>query len=166
MIKLKPSRLLSVLLIVGGILCILFPIVASASIDVLVGVSLLFAGVFTLFQIPYAVGGWAKIVNVLLVVLYFFSGAFLLKYIALGAVTIATIAGAFMLVEGIFSLIAWSALRKAKGGLLLLLNGIATIIVGGILLLNPQADIALLGLLFGVNLLATGIGSLGWTSAE
>lgn len=164
--KLKPSRLLSVLLILGGVLCIVFPIVASASIDIIIGVSLIFAAFFTLFQLPYAVGGWAKLVNLILVVLYLVSGAFLLKYVALGAITIATFAGAFMLVEGILSLIAWSGLRKAKGGLLLLLNGIATIIVGGILLFNPQADIALLGLLFGINLLATGIGSLGWTAAE
>ena len=54
--KLKPSRLLSVLLILGGVLCILFPIVASASIDIVIGVSLIFAAFFTLLQTPYAAG--------------------------------------------------------------------------------------------------------------
>lgn len=166
MFKLKTPRLLSFLMIIAGALCIIFPLAGTLAVDVLVGLALLFAAFFSLFQIPYASGAWAKLLNVVLFIIYLLAGGFLLKYIPAGALAIATIVGAFMIVEGVFSFIAWANVRGQKNAFLLLLNGIATLIIGAVFLLNTQEDFFLLGLLFGLNLFFTGFASLTWTEAE
>ncbi len=166
MFRLKTSRLLAVLLIIGGVFCILFPVVASVSASIFAGVALLFAAFFALFQFPYCAGTAAKLLNVVMFLLYLIAGYFLMFNPLEGTLALATLVGIFMLIESGFSFVAWGRLRDAKNAVLILINAIATLILGVIFLLNPEASYVLLGILIGLNLLFTGVSSLAWTTAD
>lgn len=163
MTPLKSSRLLATLLVVVGILCIFFPLLAAVGAEIFVGAALLFAAIFVLFQIPYTPSG--KWWGALLFVLYLAGAWIMLANPLAGTVALATLVGVFMLIEGVFSLVLWSKMRAGKSALLLIINSIATLLIGLILLFNPAASPVLLGLLIGLNLLFTGASSLAWTRA-
>ncbi len=164
--KPSTSRLLAILLIIGGVFCILFPWATAVAAEIFVGVALLFAAVFTLLQLPYSSGAVGKVLCAVMFVLYLAASVFLLKNPLEGTLVLASAVGIIFLVESIFLFIAWGKLRKNKGAAFILLDGILTIILGAVMLASPGISMMLLGILVGLNLLFTGIASLVWTGVE
>ena len=142
-----------------GVLAIVLPGIASATIDILVGWLLVSAGVVglsitrRLADVPSWRGiGWVSGLTLmagLLLVLYPFAGA---EALTLPLVALFTVEGAAMVAFGL------RVRRRLPGGTWLVLNGLGSIVVAVLIVLGwPETARWAIGMLVGVNLLTTGI---------
>ncbi|WP_440991792.1 HdeD family acid-resistance protein [Haloarchaeobius baliensis] len=142
-----------------GLLAILFPFVTGLSLSLLFG-SLLVVG--ALVHVAHAFGRrrrlGSRLWQIVLGLLYGFAGISLLANPVLGLATLTVLVIAFLLVDGILETV-WALRDRGKEGWGLLLgSGIISLLAGVLLWLGfPSTATWAVGLLFGLNLVATGI---------
>ncbi len=147
-----------ILLIVVGIAGIALPNISTLVAETWIAAVLLTAGVAKLvyaFQTREDIGFVWKL---LLALLYVATGAMLLFYPLTGVLTVTLLLGSFLLTEGVFELILAFRLRPQQNWTWALGNGIATLLLGGMILFQwPFNAPWLLGTLVGFSVLFTGI---------
>ncbi len=147
----------AVLFIVFGIFAIIEPAVAGLGVTLLVGWLLVFGGVMHL--ITAFRGGGAKQVlsQVLIGILYLVCGIYFLMHPLLGISALTLFLSAVFLAEGVLELVAYFRMKNEAASGWLLLNGIVTLLLGGLIWFQwPSSSIWAIGILVGVNLLMTG----------
>jgi len=131
---------IAVLFIVLGLFAIIEPFTAGLGVTLLVGWLLV-------------IGAVAHFINALKG-----GGA---KHVILRVSTLTLLLASVILVEGIFELVAYFRLRSGGGAGWLLINGLVTILLGGLIWFHwPSSSVWAIGTLVGVNLLMTGISRL------
>lgn len=151
---------LAVLSLLGGVAAIFSPLMAAVALEIVLGATLLLLGLSQLacaFQTKGWRGTTALVASALLSLLV---GGLLLGYPIAGMVTVAVMVGAFLFVGGIMRTVLSIRLRPNDGWAYLLVNGIATTVLGGILLFVfplPTAAGWILGLMVGFDLLANSL---------
>lgn len=151
-----------ILLLIGG-LFVLGDVVLATVVSVLfIGWMALISGVIgvvgSLFLIGKGGGFWSTLLAGALAGVF---GLMILRHPELGAASITLMAGIVFLVAGIVRLVA--GVQPGPGRWTLVISGIAGIILGVIVLLNPvQATFTLLGVLLGIHLLTDGVTLLLW----
>ena len=146
-----------ILLIVAGILALLMPEIAAIATVLTFAWLMIFAGVVELvhaFQTRHRSGfGWELVAGVIT----FLLGLLVLFFPIAGIATLALWIGALIFVGGIVRLIFAFRVRPANGWVWVLLDGILSIVIGGLIAWGwPASSIAFIGLLTGFWLLFSG----------
>ena len=147
-----------ILLIVIGILALLMPEIAALATALTLAWLLVFAGIIEIvhaFQTRRRRGfGWKLVAGIVTLVL----GLIILLFPVAGIATLALWIGAFLFAGGIIRLILAFRLRPVKGWVWVLIDGILSIIIGGLIAWGwPASSIPFIGLLAGFWLLFSGI---------
>lgn len=145
-----------------GILAILFPFVTGLSLSVLLG-ALLVVGAIVHVAHAFSAGSfWGALWQVLLGVLYGIAGISFMANPVIGLTTLTILAIAFFFVDGIVE-IGWAiAGRDNRGWLWLLGSGTISLLLAGMLWIGfPATAVWAVGVLFGVNVLVTGLSLIG-----
>nr|WP_233274655.1 HdeD family acid-resistance protein [Haladaptatus cibarius] len=142
---------------VVGVLAILSPFVAGVSLSILLG-ALLVVG--ALVHVAHAFsGGWKRFfIQGLLAVVYAIAGIALLSNPVIGLTTLTILLVAFLLAEGILEIVMGFQARSEKGWAALVVSGVLALAVAGLIWAGfPTSALWAVGLLFGVNLLVSGV---------
>jgi uncharacterized membrane protein HdeD (DUF308 family) len=148
----------AVLFIVLGMFGIIEPGVAGLGVTILVGWLLVFGGVghvLAAFK-----GGSAKqvIFQVMVAIVYLIGGYYFLTHTFMATATLTLLLAVLILAEGVLEVSAYFRMKGEGASGWLLLNGIITLLLGGLIWLGwPSSSVWAIGILVGVNLLMTGI---------
>jgi uncharacterized membrane protein HdeD (DUF308 family) len=152
---------LSILLIGIGIAAIAVPLVSTIVAETWIAFILISAGAA---KIAYAFRTREQsgfIWKILISVLYVVTGIMLIVSPLPGVVTLTLLLGSFLLTEGVFEMILAFRLRPEPNWLSVLINGIVTLVLGGIVVLQWPGDSPwLLGTAVGASIISTGVSRL------
>lgn len=154
-------------LVILGFLSILAPMIAGATVSVLVGIFMIAAGIARLIW-AFQAGSFGKgILTFLLGGLLIVTGLAMLFRPMIGMASMALMLAIFFLADGIFEVIAAFKVKPAKGWGWLLFGGIVSVVLAGLIFWQwPFSGVWAIGVLVGVKLLFAGfamiaLGSLG-----
>ena len=149
---------LGILLALAGAAAIAFPFFSTLAAKFALGWVLLFTGAV---NVVHACGTWgwrAFALNLLVGVLFLAAGAYLAFFPLTGIVTITILLAALFIAEGYLELMMALRLQPDAGWLWVLLSGLLAIGAGVMIGLGlPDSSTWVLGLLTGINLLASGL---------
>lgn len=152
------SPLIGIVLIVLGVIGLALPVFSTLVAETWVAFILISAGAA---KVVYAFqtrdrGGF--IWKLLLGILYVATGLMLFVYPRTGILTLTLLLGSFLLTEGVFELILAFRLRPQQNWTWALVNGIATLLFGAVVLFQwPFNAPWLIGTLVGVSILFSGV---------
>jgi uncharacterized membrane protein HdeD (DUF308 family) len=151
----------AVLFIILGIFAIAEPMVAAVAVALLVGWVLIFGGVAHLVS-AFGGGGAGRVIwQVLIGIVYLVGGFYFLSHTLMGVGTLTLLLAGIILAEGVLEIIAYFKTRSSGGSVWLLINGLVTLFLGGLIWFHwPSSSVWAIGTLLGVNLLMTGISRL------
>jgi uncharacterized membrane protein HdeD (DUF308 family) len=148
----------AVLFILLGIFAIIHPAVAGLGVTVLVGWLLIFGGVGHMVAAFRRGGGKQAIYQVVIAIVYLIGGLYFLTHVIMATGTLTLLLAGIILAEGVLEVISYMRLRSEGASRWLLLNGVVTLVLGGLIWLHwPSSTVWAIGTLVGVNLLITGI---------
>ena len=149
---------LGLLLALAGAAAIAFPFFSTVAAKVALGWLLLFTGIVNVVH-AFATWGWRAFGHNLLVGLLFVAaGAYLAFFPLTGIITLTILLAALFIVEGYLELMMALRLQPDAGWGWVLLSGILAIGAGIMIGLGlPDSSTWVLGLLTGINLLASGL---------
>jgi uncharacterized membrane protein HdeD (DUF308 family) len=152
---------MAVAFIILGIMAIIEPGIAGLAVTVLVGWLLVFGGGAHLIA-AFSGGGAGRVLwHVLVGLLYLVGGLYFLLHPLLGLGSLTLLLGVIILVAAVFELVAYFRSRGQTGSGWLLMNGLITLLLGGLIYFHwPSSSVWAIGTLVGVNLLMTGFSRL------
>lgn len=159
----------SVLMILGGILALVFPLISSVAIVIFLGWLLIFSGVlqaFSLIDVRHVPHFWLQLVSVVLSVLV---GILFLRNPEAGLLTLTLLLIVFFMVEGISKIIFSLTIRPFPNWGWVFASGIVGILLAFYLWANtPVTAIWLLGVLLGIALISEGaaLGRMAWQARK
>ena len=155
------SIALSIVLILVGLFAILAPLLAGVALTGILGWLLILVGAGHLWLAWHVRGAGAHIWEAVIGLAYIVAGIFLLFHPIVGLVGITAILGAYLLIRGIFELIAGLSMRGIGGNVWLLINGAISLILAFLIWRHlPYSADWFIGTLIGFALLFTGISRL------
>jgi uncharacterized membrane protein HdeD (DUF308 family) len=152
---------MAVVFIVLGFMAIAEPVVAGLAVAVLVGWLLIFGGGAHLVA-AFSGGGAGRVIwQVIVGVIYGIGGVYFLTHPLLGLGTLTLLLAGIILAEAVLEFIAYFRTRNEGGSAWLLVNGLVTLLLGGLIWVHwPSSSVWAIGTLVGVSLLMTGISRL------
>jgi uncharacterized membrane protein HdeD (DUF308 family) len=152
---------LSVLMILAGCLAIAVPQAAGIAVNLLVGWLLVFSGVAHLVFAWHTRTAGGMIWELLMGLLYVFTGAYLLFRPVAGLASLTLALAIYLFAEGILELILSFRLRPMHGSGWLLFDGIITLILWVMIWRTwPSSTEWVIGTLVGISMLFSGISRL------
>ncbi len=156
----RPFRTTGIVLIVLGVAALLFPVFATIAVEQLVAWLLVLAGATGIamwwrFRDLHRTGWISLGLAVLCVIL----GVLLLFDPIAGARTLTIILGLAFLAEAALTLLFAMAVRtRLKGGVWMMLSGLTSLVMAVLIFSGwPGTAVWVIGLLFGINLLTSGL---------
>jgi len=151
----------AVLFVILGIFAIIEPGVAGLGVTILVGWILLVGAIFH-FVTAFKGGGAKQVIfQILIGLVYAIGGIYFLTHTIMATGTLTLLLAGIILAEGVIEVISYFRLRNEGASGWLLLNGIITLALGGLIWFHwPSSSVWAIGTLVGVNLLFTGISRL------
>jgi uncharacterized membrane protein HdeD (DUF308 family) len=159
----------SALMILGGILALVFPVISSVAIVVFLGWLLIFSGAlqaFSLIDVRHVPHFWLQLVSVVLSVLV---GILFLRNPGAGLLTLTLLLIVFFMVEGISKIIFSLTIRPFPNWGRVFASGVVGILLAFYLWANtPVTAIWLLGVLLGIELISEGaaLGHMAWQARK
>jgi uncharacterized membrane protein HdeD (DUF308 family) len=164
-----------IIMIVLGILALSFPVVASASVTLMVAIAFLvggFMGWFDNLSRARRLGRWHCFWRLVVSTLFLVTGVWMVLQFKSGVVpaamqvkALATAIGLVFLAEGGVMTIVSLTHRSTRGWGWGLANGIVTIALGLLILtMSPAGLLSVIGLLVGISFLFSGFDLLGFSS--
>jgi len=157
------------LMILGGILALVFPVISSVAIVVFLGWLLIFSGAlqaFSLIDVRHVPHFWLQLVSVVLSVLV---GILFLRNPGAGLLTLTLLLIVFFMVEGISKIIFSLTIRPFPNWGWVFGSGVVGILLAFYLWANtPVTAIWLLGVLLGIELISEGaaLGHMAWQARK
>jgi uncharacterized membrane protein HdeD (DUF308 family) len=160
---------LGVLSVIAGIVALLNPLIASLTVEALAGAGFLVVGVAQIWmaltrkETPI----WSRWGSGLLGVLFIlFSVALVVDPLA-GLVSLTILVASFFLAFGLVRAVMAVRHSERAGWGWMLASGAVSMVLGVVIFLSlPGAALGILGLFLAVELLVSGIGSIGWAVAS
>ncbi|MDO4987414.1 MAG: DUF308 domain-containing protein [Synergistes sp.] len=153
--------IIGVLMLIIGFISLAAPYVASLAIETMIAFSLIAVGIsnaITAFQsFRNAAKPWFEIV---MAVISIVTGYIMLTHPLSGEITIAVMLAAYFLASGVSSVANYFALHSFGGSVWLLISGIISIVLSVVMWKNLLGATAVIGIIFGINLIYTGIAML------
>jgi len=152
---------LGILLVILGFAVMIFPVAGTFAVELLFGLVLLFAGL-TQIVLAFRAQGWGGfIVSMIIGILYVLVGLLFLFNPFGGAITLTLILGAFLLVDGILRIVLSFQLKNNSNWVWIFFEGIITGLIGIFILLSwPSDSLWVIGFLFGISILFSGLTSM------
>lgn len=152
---------IGVLFVLVGIFGIMEPWVAGLGVTLLVG-WVLVIGALPHFIAAFKGHGAKHLVMQLLVgTVYLIGGIYFLTHLIMGEATLTLLLSGVLVAEGVLEIVSYFRLRGASGASWLVVNGVITILLGGLIWFQwPSSSVWAIGMLVGVNLLMTGTSRL------
>jgi uncharacterized membrane protein HdeD (DUF308 family) len=152
---------MAVLFIFLGLLAIAEPGIAGLAVTLLVGWALIFGGVAHFATAFKGRGTKHMAWQVLIGIVYFIGGLYFLTHTIMAEETLTRLLAGIILAEGVIEVLAYFRTKVEGGSWWLLLNGIITLVLGGMIWFHlPSSSVWAIGTLVGINLLMTGISRL------
>src|SRR6056297_645971 len=157
--KRRTLQAAGVLLALLGLLAIAFPFVTGISLALLFGATLIVGGVFH-YAHAFSAAGWSgSIGQVLLGLLYTGAGILLMSNPVLTLASLTVLLVAFLAVEGLVLIGLSFTVRNEPNWEWNVFSGLLSLLLAALLWAGLPSTAAWgLGLIFGVNLLTTGVG--------
>ena len=147
-----------ILLIVFGVLAVALPFVAAIAFSIAIGWLLILAGIVHIVVAFHSHRAGRLIWRLLVGVAYAFIGVYLLFHPLLGVASLTLVLAALFVVEGIFDIVLFFAMRSMRGTTWVLVDGIISLILGLFIYLQwPSSSFWALGILVGVSMIVSGI---------
>lgn len=149
--------LLGAVLVLGGSAAIASPFLASVNFVMILGVVLMLSGVTTVIGSFWA-GKWsAFLLQVLVGIIYSMVGIAIAEEPLRSTAALTLLVASFMIVVGLFRIIAALSIRFPQWGWGLL-NGVVTLLAGVLIYRHfPESAFWVIGLLVGLELLLNGV---------
>lgn len=152
------SLLIGAILIVLGIVAIALPAVSTIFAETWFALILISAGAAKLVYAFQTRNSGGFVWKLVLSILYIATGVMLFVYPLTGVLTLTLLLGSFLLTEGLFELILAFQLRGQQNWTSVLVDGIITLLLAGMIWFQWPFDAPwLIGTLVGVSVLFTGI---------
>lgn len=152
---------IAVVFIILGLMAMIEPMVAGLAVAVLVGWILIVAGATHVVGAFGGGGASRAIWHGLIGVMYIIGGVYFLTRPLLGLGSLTLLLAAILIAEAIVRIVAYTQMRGQRGSSWLLVNGLITILLGGMIWRNwPSSSVWAIGTLVGVNLLMAGVSRL------
>jgi uncharacterized membrane protein HdeD (DUF308 family) len=158
----RPVLALGVLTLVVGVVLTAFPVVAAFAVNLVIGVTLVVAGIERLIDSRRA-GNRALAVVLGLVGIVVGAVALLAPRITLAV--LAAVVGWGLLLTGVAGIAAGIGLRRVRGGVWLLVTGVLDLVAGVLALAWPGVTIVVLSLLFGIRTVLAGVADITYALA-
>lgn len=149
---------LGIALVVLGVVAIAFPFVTTIAAKIFLGWLFLIGG-FVQVVHAFSTQRWSEFfLDLLLGLLYILAGAWLAFLPLTGIITLTIFLAAFFIAEGLLEIVMALRLSPRTGWVWPLISGIVAIAVGVLILTGlPSTATWAIGLLVGINLLASGL---------
>ena len=144
-------------LIVLGAMAITFPLIATLTIEMVIGCILVIGGIAHVIH-AFGMRAWSGFFSMLLTgVLYLIFGIMMLASPLIGVLTITLLLAAFLIAEGIFKIVIAFQLRPLSNWGWMLFGGIAALFFGFLIWAQwPSSAVWVIGLFVGVDIIFTG----------
>jgi uncharacterized membrane protein HdeD (DUF308 family) len=155
------SIALSLLMILAGIVSIVMPPAAGIAIAILVGWLLAFSGAAHLVFAWHARGTGGVLWEILVGILYLFTGVYLLRNPGAGLASLTLALAIYLFAEGVLELLMSFLLRLLPGSGWLTFDGIITLILAVLIWRSwPSSSAWVIGTLVGISMLFSGMARL------
>jgi uncharacterized membrane protein HdeD (DUF308 family) len=155
------SIFLGILLVLAGLFAIVVPFFAGVAASVFFGWLVLFGGVAHLVYAWSERGAGAILWQVLIGIVYVIAGLYMLVLPVAGVVALTLVLALYIAVEGIFELVIFSFLRRLRGAVWFLIDGLVSLLLAGLIFFGwPSSSLWAVGTLVGISLLVSGIARL------
>jgi uncharacterized membrane protein HdeD (DUF308 family) len=150
--------ILGVISIIGGILALANPFVATLAATTIAAWVFIFVGIVEIVGAFSVEGALAKIGNILLGALAVFLGISILQHPLAGVISLTLLVGILFIASGVFKVIMAFSLEERSYFWLMLLSGIVSIVLAVLIFSNfPQSAAVILGLLLAIELISNGV---------
>ena len=152
------SIFVGALLLLAGLLAIAAPFFAGIAASVFFGWLILFAGVAHLVYAWSERGGGAILWQMLIGLVYVIAALYMLVLPIAGVVAFTLVLAFYIALEGAFELIVFSFLRRLRGAVWFLIDGLVSLLLAGLIFFHwPSSSLWAVGTLVGISLLFSGI---------
>ena len=153
---------LGVVYIVAGFIALGSVAMATAASVLVVGIMMIVAGVFEIFN-AFQIKGWGKFLMwALLGVLYIVGGLATFSNPLLAAVLLTLLLGASLVVSGIVRLVLAFSMKRETPWVWVAVSAVITLLLGLLILARwPINSLYILGLFLGIDLIMAGAGWIG-----
>ncbi|MEZ5478890.1 MAG: HdeD family acid-resistance protein [Thiolinea sp.] len=150
--------IIGVIMLIGGIFSLMNPLAASLTIELIVGWTFIFVGIFNLIQAFSRKGAWDIVWVVLMGILGILLGWSLLANPLAGIVSLTAVVGTLILLNGILKLVYGWKMRPFAGWVWMMIAGVISIVLAIFIFNNLfQAALVTLGVLVAIDLISSGI---------
>lgn len=160
------SVFMGVLTTALGVALIVYPFATATVTTVFVGAMLLLAGGAELILAFASQTPKTFFLQILLAVIYGFTGAVLLVFPFQGAESLTLFVGAMLVLRGILAMVAAIRVKPLDGWGWILADSLASLVAGGLILAKwPSSTSWAIGTLVGASVVVTGIARIAFSSA-
>ncbi len=146
------------ILILLGLIAIVFPLVAGISLSIVLGALLVIGSILHVAGAFSATGWKGAVAQGILAVIYLIAGIALLANPVLGLLTLTLLLVGYFIAEGIVLIYMGFRLRGERSWFWSVASGVLSLIVAGLIWISfPSSAAWAVGLLFGIDLVSTGI---------
>jgi uncharacterized membrane protein HdeD (DUF308 family) len=152
------SVFLGALLLLAGLIAIALPPIAGIAASVFFGWLLMVASVAHLIYAWSQRGAGAVIWQILIGIVYFIAALYMLLLPVAGMVTLTAVLAFYIIVSGIFELVVFARLRRLRGAIWFLVDGVVSLVLAGLIFFQwPWSSLWFIGTLVGISLLLSGV---------
>jgi uncharacterized membrane protein HdeD (DUF308 family) len=152
---------LGILMILLGLAAMVLPLAAGLAVELALGLLFVIGGIGTGYHALRSWGRKGAGHNLFGSLLFLVLGALLLVYPLQGLATLTLFLAAFFIVEGVVKISLYLRLAGAGGRGWLLVNAIASLMVGAVIFLGwPAVSVWAVGILVGIDLVINGMACL------
>lgn len=150
-----------ILMVLFGFLIITIPLAGTITLEFLIGILLLIAGLAKIV-LAFKSKNWKGfLVTLVLGIIYALVGFALLFYPLEGVITLTLVLGIFLLIDGLFRIILAFTVRQEHDSAWLIFGGVISILLGILILMSwPESSAWVLGLFFGISVLMGGVANI------
>ncbi len=146
-----------ILLVLFGVLAIGSPFIAAVTVSIFLGWLIVFGGVVHIVLAFHSHRGSSLVWKLLVGLAYVVIGGYTLMHPILGVATLTLLLGTLFIIEGVLDVMMFFQLRPARGSGWLLLDGLITLALAGMILGHwPSSSLWAIGTLVGVSLIFSG----------
>ncbi|HLW51422.1 MAG TPA: DUF308 domain-containing protein [Candidatus Angelobacter sp.] len=147
-----------VVLIIFGMLAIGSPMIAALAVNVVIAWLIVLAGIVHLILAFQAHGAGSMIWKLLVGVAYIALGVYLIMRPQIGVASLTLVLACLFLIEGILDIILYFRLSSLRGSGWMLVDGIVTLLLGGMIYFQwPASSAWALGTIVGVSMIISGV---------
>jgi uncharacterized membrane protein HdeD (DUF308 family) len=152
------SMFVGALLLLAGLMAIVLPPIAGIAASIFFGWLLLVGGVAHLVYAWSERRTGAVLWQILIGVVYVIAALYMLVLPVAGLVTLTLVLAFYIVVSGIFELAVFARLRRLRGAVWFLVDGLVSLLLAGLIFFHwPWSSLWFVGTLVGISLLLSGI---------